>query len=78
MAEISNFMSRYLPEIKTPINVNEMIDGDRMASKMKESIGFTFVSRTDLKLIRGVTCSLPGLIFDVRCLDSFCCKLLLL
>jgi len=39
-------MSRYLPKIKTPFNVNKMIDGDRTSSKMKESTGFTFVNRT--------------------------------
>jgi hypothetical protein len=55
-------MSRYLPKIKRPVNVNEMIDGDRNSSKMKETTGFTFVNRTGEKLIRGVS---------VRCLDSF-------
>jgi hypothetical protein len=36
-------MGLSLPKIKTPFNVNEMIDCDRTSSKMKESAGFKFV-----------------------------------
>jgi hypothetical protein len=32
--------------MKTSVNVNEMIGGDRTSSKVKESTGFTFVNRT--------------------------------